>query len=77
MESRKDRRNYTCEISGQVGGKLSIHHLKSYAKYPELRMIKSNVIVIRKDLHEEFHRVYGRHNFTEENFWEFIKNDKN
>ena len=37
-----ERDNFICQICEQVGGKLQIHHLKSWAKYPELRFEESN-----------------------------------
>lgn len=54
----KDR-NYTCQLSGQKGGKLSVHHLDSWDKNQSKRFDKNNVIVIKKEYHKLFHQTYG------------------
>lgn len=38
-------RNYTCEITGNVGRKLSVHHLDSVHLYPDKIFDENNVIV--------------------------------
>jgi len=52
-------RNYTCELTGQIGGKLSLHHKKPVWKYPELRYDKGNATIIQKSIHLDFHKEYG------------------
>lgn len=68
------RDNYTCQLSGIRGGKLAVHHIYSYAKYPELRTDPNNGITIRKDIHDQFHKQYGKVKFTAENFERFKEN---
>jgi len=58
------RDNYTCQLTGKCGGKLSAHHLYSWNKYPEKRFDINNGITISKELHDEFHNLYGRGNNT-------------
>lgn len=65
------RDKYICQISGQIGGELEVHHIKSYARYPELRIDISNGIVLSKEIHREFHKKYGKFNFTENDFNNF------
>lgn len=36
------RDNYTCQVCDQYGGHLQVDHIKSWAKYPELRLEPSN-----------------------------------
>lgn len=44
-----ERDNYTCWDCGRVGGKLNAHHLKPWAKYPELRFVLTNGITVCTD----------------------------
>lgn len=63
--------NYTCQITGQRGGKLSAHHLYSWDKHPEKRFDINNGVTILKSLHKEFHDIYGRGNNTPEQFEDY------
>ncbi len=76
FEEVLEERNYTCEITGEKGGKLSVHHLYNFSTHPELRFEKSNVIVIKKDLHKLFHIKYSPFNNTPEQFKEFVNSLK-
>ena len=46
------RDNYTCRKCGKVGGVLNAHHIKSWAKHPELRYILSNGITLCLPCHK-------------------------
>lgn len=37
-----ERDNFTCQICGQVGGKLQVDHIQGWAEYPELRFSPDN-----------------------------------
>lgn len=65
-------RNYTCELTGIKGGKLSVHHIKSVNKYKNLQFVKSNVIVIQRKIHELFHKLYGNRLFTKKDWDSFV-----
>jgi hypothetical protein len=47
--------NYTCQICGIRGGRLSAHHMKVWAKYPELRYDVDNGQCLCYDCHMELH----------------------
>jgi hypothetical protein len=52
------RDNFTCQICGKHGGQLNAHHIKPFAKYPELRLIVSNGITLCKDCHMKYHKEH-------------------
>lgn len=68
------RDNYTCQVTGKRGGDLVVHHLYSYNKYPCLRTVIDNGITISKEIHKEFHEIYGYGDNTEEQFIDFLVN---
>ncbi len=52
-------RGYTCELTGKIGGRLSVHHINPVWSHPEQRFDRNNVIVIKRSIHQAFHRKYG------------------
>ena len=66
------RDNYVCQISGQSGGQLVSHHIKSWNIYKNLRFDIKNGITMSRKLHIQFHRKYGYGNNNEFQLKEFI-----
>ena len=68
------RDNFTCQVSGQSGGDLIVHHINNFADFPELRTNIENGITMTKKIHKEFHKKYGVKNNTQEQLEKFIYN---
>ena len=65
------RDNYTCQLTGQYGGKLEVHHLNNYLEYKEERTDINNGITLSKEIHRLYHKIYGNRHNTKEQFEEF------
>jgi len=69
-----ERDNFTCQKTGQIGGKLQVHHINNFAQFIELRFALDNGITFSKETHKEFHRIYGIKNNTRQQLEEFLHN---
>ena len=65
------RDNYTCQLTGKIGGKLEVHHLNCYSDFKEGRTDMNNCITLSKEIHRLFHKIYGNKHNTKEQFEEF------
>jgi len=52
-----ERDSYTCQVCRKVGGYLMAHHIKSWAKYPQLRLIITNGITLCEACHKLSHKT--------------------
>ena len=68
-------RSYKCEITNENCNKLSVHHLDSVYLFPEKIFDKNNVIVIKYEIHMDFHRKYGYRSATKEKWEDYLKNN--
>ena len=66
-----ERDNWTCQLTGQVGGNLEVHHLDCYADFKDKRTDINNGITLSKEVHRLFHKIYGKKHNTKEQFEEF------
>lgn len=56
-----ERDNYTCRDCGKKGDYLEAHHIKSWAKYPKWRFVKSNGLTLCKICHNKIPKRVGKH----------------
>ena len=70
----KDRAMWECELCGN-NHKVEAHHVESYTLNPSLRFDINNGVVLCKQCHKLFHKLYGKrstyHQFSE--FTELMK----
>lgn len=54
------RDNHTCQKCYTKQSPFNVHHLNSWAKYPEQRYDLTNGITLCDSCHKDFHKQYGR-----------------
>lgn len=67
-----ERDNFTCQKTGERGGKLVVHHINNFADFTELRTSIENGITLSKNEHIKFHSLYGTKNNTRSQLLEFL-----
>ena len=72
----KEKYNFKCDICGELGnGKnLVSHHLDGYKWCKERRVDLTNGVCLCEHCHNEFHKLYGKGNNTEQQYIEFKEN---
>jgi len=73
------RDNYKCIICGS-NKKLNAHHLNAWHWYPQGRFDPNNAVTLcgnKNGCHMTFHKIYGKHLNTKEQFEKFIYFQKN
>lgn len=71
-----ERDDYTCQICGQRGGDLAVHHLNGYHWDIEHRFDTENGITLCEKHHKDFHKQYGQNNNTKEQFDEYANQNR-
>lgn len=61
-----------CGISG-TDTRLTIHHLHSFSKYPDLKLHPDNGVPLCLEHHKEFHELYSYNNFKESDLWSYLE----
>lgn len=68
------RDNYTCQITGKKSrGDIVVHHINGYNWDIENRTNVDNGVTLNREIHKEFHKLYGNGNNTKFQFKEFIE----
>jgi len=52
------RDGFTCQLCGEVGGKIHAHHLKCFSEFPEKRYLDDNGVTLCVPCHKEIHKTW-------------------
>ena len=67
------RDDFTCQKTKIKGFRINAHHIQNFSSFPELRFKIDNGITLSKKSHQEFHKIYGIKNNTQEQLKEFLQ----
>ena len=67
-----EKYNNKCALTGETAN-LRVHHLNSFAEYPEQACDPENGVLLSEKVHKLFHKKYSYGNNTKEQFEEFKK----
>lgn len=59
-ESVFKRDEYRCQKCGQIGGYLTVHHVSSWAEYPQFRYLINNGLTLCEECHKKTDNYKGR-----------------
>lgn len=66
------RDSYTCQITNiKSKGDIEVHHIENFSSNIDKRYDINNGITLQKDIHKQFHLIYGYKNNTYEQLIEF------
>lgn len=73
----RERCDLTCVVTfekakGHVKG-FVCHHLNSFSLHEDLRFRPKNGVYLKREIHQQFHKLYTLENTTEENFADFCQ----
>lgn len=69
----KQRDNFICQKCLKNSKHLQSHHILGWLDYPDLRYDIDNGICLCINCHRQFHKIYGKRNFTKEHLDLFIR----
>lgn len=70
--------NFKCFLTHQTedeAGSLVCHHLYGWANYPHLHYDIDNGVLLARDVHLKFHKLYGNVDITREKFEQFARDE--
>lgn len=66
-----EKYDFACVLSGIKTGRLEAHHLFNQKAYPDLQYDPENGVILQRELHQLFHKLYGREINDPKQFEEF------
>ena len=67
---------WTCQKCYYISRKLQAHHLYNFSQYKSKRFIIKNGITLCNNCHFDFHKIYGKRDNNENQFYQWAKGTK-